>query len=266
MEKEPVPTPAEIWKILREVSHGQKKTRLQMQETDRRMQETDRRMQETDRQMQETDRRMQETDRYIQETSRILRESKKETERKFQESQQRYDQMRQKSKEDLEKMIQENKLYAKKRAEENSLHLRQIDSRWGNQWGILVEALTEGNLVQLFKERGIDVKRTLSNHRGCYQNKQREFDAIAINGKELVVVEAKSHFILKNVDYFLKTLRDFKKYCPEFSKWVVYGGVACLRGSERVQTYAEEKGLFVLRVRGKNAIMLNEPKFKPKVF
>ena len=231
MEKQAVPTPTEIWKILKEVSLSQK-----------------------------------ETDRRMQETSRILLESKQETDRKIQESQQKYDQMRQKNQEDLQKLIQENKLSAEKRAEENRLHLKQIDSRWGNQWGILVEALTEGSLIQVFKERGIDVKRTLPNHRGRYQNKKREFDAIAIDGKELVVVEAKSHFILEKVDYFLKTLEDFKKYCPEFSQWTVFGGIACLRQNPEVFSYAEERGLFVLRVQGKNAIMLNKPQFKPKVF
>ena len=238
MKNQPVPTPDEVWKILKEVSLSQK-------ETDRRMRETDRILRESQK---ETDRRMKETDR------------------KIQENQQNYDRMQKKSKEDLQKLIQENKLYAKKRAEENRLHLKQIDSRWGNQWGILVEALTEGSLVQIFKEKGIDVQRTLPNHRGCYQNKDREFDAIAIDGMELVVVEAKSHFILENVDYFLNTLEDFKRYCPEFSQWMIYGGIAYLRKNEEVLSYAEKKGLFVLRVHGKNAIMLNKKGFKPKIF
>ena len=242
MEKQPVPTSTEIWKILKEVSLGQKENREQLKETERLFRESK------------------------QETDHILRKSKQETDKKIQESLQRYDQMRQKSKEDLEKMIQENKLYAEKMAQDNKLHIRQIDSRWGNQWGILVEALTEGSLVKIFKERGINVKRTLPNHRGHYQNKQKEFDAIAIDGKELVVVEAKSYFIMEKVDYFLKTLQDFKKYCPEFSNWVVYGGVACLRPNEEVFSYAEDKGLFVIRVHGQNAVMLNKPKFKPKVF
>ena len=249
MEKQPVPTPAEIWKILKEVSLGQKENREQIKEMDRWLLAS----------KQEADRRKQEMDRW-------LLESKQETDRKIQENQQRYDQMRQKSQEDLKKLIQENKLEAKKRAEENRLHLQQIDSRWGNQWGILVEALIEGSLVQVFKERGIDVTRTLPNHRGHYQKKEREFDAIAIDGKELVVVEAKSHFILEKVDYFLKTLEDFKKYCPEFSPWTVFGGIACLRKNPEVFSYAEERGLFVLRVQGKNAMMLNKPQFKPKVF
>ena len=242
MEKQHVPTSSEIWKILKEVSLGQKENREQLKETDR----------------------------------------------LFRESKQKYDQMHQKNQEDLKKMIQENRLSAKKRAEENKLltekrakenrlyieqmseknrlHIKQIDSRWGNQWGILVEALTAGNLVQVLKERGIDVKRTLSNHMGCYQNQHREFDAIAIDGKELVVMEAKSHVVQEKVDYFLNTLQDFKKYCPEFSKWVVYGGVACLRKNPKVLSYAEEMGLFVIRIHGKNAIMLNKPEFKPKVF
>ncbi len=209
MKKEHVPTPDEIWKILKEVSLSQK----------------------------ETDRRMQETDRLIRkskaENDQLIRESKAETERQI---------------------------------KENRLFIKQIDSRWGNQWGILVEAMTEGSLIQVFKDRGIDVQCTVTNHRGAYQKVEREFDVIAIDGRELVVVEAKSHFIQENVDYFLKTLKDFKKYCPEYSPWVVYGGIACLRKNKELFAYAEKKGLFVLRVQGKNAIMLNKKSFKPEVF
>ena len=228
----------EIRAILKEISLGQKENREQMQKS---KQENDRLLRESKR---ENDRRKQETDRKIQENDRLL-----------QEGQQRLEQMIKENKEDLKKMIQAN-----------DLHIKQIDSRWGNQWGILVEALTEGSLVQIFKEKGIDVQRTLPNHRGHYQNKEREFDAIAIDGQELVVVEAKSHFIMKNVDYFLKTLENFKRYCPEFSQWVIYGGIAYLRKNEEVLSYAEQKGLFVLHVHGKNAIMLNKQEFKPKIF
>ena len=51
MEKEPVSTSKEIWKILKEVSLGQKENREQMRETDRRMQKTDQQIQETTRQI-----------------------------------------------------------------------------------------------------------------------------------------------------------------------------------------------------------------------
>ena len=66
MENQHIPTPSEIWKILKEVSLGQK-------ETDRRMQETNRRMQETDRHIKETNK---ETKDYINQTSREIRELK----------------------------------------------------------------------------------------------------------------------------------------------------------------------------------------------
>ena len=89
MENQPVPTPSEIWKILKEVSLGQKDNREQIKETDRLFRES----------KQEADRRKQEMDCW-------LLESKQETDRKIQESQQRYDQMRQKGQENLQKMAQ----------------------------------------------------------------------------------------------------------------------------------------------------------------
>ncbi len=252
MKKEHVPTPDEIWKILKEVSLNQK-------ETDRRMQETDRRMQESKA---ETDRLIRESKA---ETDRLIRENKQEADRRKQEADCRKQETDRRIKEN-DQLIRESKAETERQIKENRLFIKQIDSRWGNQWGILVEAMTEGSLIQVFKDRGIDVQRTVTNHRGAYQKVEREFDVIAIDGRELVVVEAKSHFIQENVDYFLKTLKDFKKYCPEFSPWVVYGGIACLRKNKKLFAYAEKKGLFVLRVQGKNAIMLNKKSFKPEVF
>lgn len=58
--KKPHPS-EEIWKILREVSEGQKDTDQKMRETALQMKETDRKMQETERQIKETERQVKET-------------------------------------------------------------------------------------------------------------------------------------------------------------------------------------------------------------
>ena len=51
MKDDATPTPAEIWKILKEVSLSQKETDRQMKETDRQMKETDLKMKKTDQQI-----------------------------------------------------------------------------------------------------------------------------------------------------------------------------------------------------------------------
>ena len=227
MEKEIVPTPNEIWKILKEVSLSQK----------------------------ETDRRMQETDRYLKETARLFKENQQRHEQRVQESQQRHEQRVQESQQRLEQMIQANKLYTK-----------QVDSRWGNEWGQLVEALIEGNFIPLLNDIGIKVTKANPNYTGRFNGQVKEFDLIATNGKEIVVVETKSSLTQGKVNDFLKVMSLFKEYCSEFSALTVYAGVACLKSSQKVLDYAEERGLFVLCVSGKNAILKNKTGFKPKIF
>ena len=69
------------------------------------------------------------------------------------------------------------------------------------------------------------------------------------------------------MDDILKELIDFKKFCPEFKHLKVYGGVACLRSAKKVREYADSQGLFVFRVEGNdNAVLVNKPKFKAKIF
>ena len=242
VEKDLIPTPGEIWKILKETNRLLQQSRL-----------------ETDRLKQENDRRKQETDRKIQENDRLLRESKQENDRRKQETDrkiQENDRLLQKSQKKLEKMIEENKLY-----------IQKIDSRWGNQWGRLMEALMKGSLLKLLNQKGIKAIKVVPNYEGQWGDLDREYDLVAINSQEMVVVETKSHLKKGHVDDFLKELASFKKFCPEFKHLKAYGGVACLRSSKEVRGYAESEGLFVFRVQGNNnAILVNKPQFKPKVF
>ena len=225
MQEKSVPTAGEIWKILKEVSLGQKETDRKMKETDRKMKETDRLLRES---KQETDRLLRESK---QETDRLLRESKQETDRKIQE---------------------------------NDRLIKTIEGRFGNQWGELIEALIEGSLIQILNKKNIKVNRTIANYKGNFKGKKKEFDVIALNGNELVVIETKSQLSKKKVDEFLEVIQVFKKYCPEYAALKVYGGMACLKGREAVFLYAEKRGLFVIRVSGKNAILMNQEEFKPK--
>ena len=43
-----------------------------------------------------------------------------------------------------------------------------------------------------------------------------EFDIIAVNGAEVVVVEVKTTLKVRDVDHFLQTLRHFHRLMPEY--------------------------------------------------
>ncbi|MBN3034303.1 MAG: hypothetical protein JW861_01855 [Bacteroidales bacterium] len=61
-----------------------------------------------------------------------------------------------------------------------------------SQWGKLVESLVDGDLVRLLNEKDIPVERTVQRSKGNRAGNSFEFDLIAINHKEIVIVEVKT--------------------------------------------------------------------------
>ena len=235
-EHRPPATPQEIWSILRQVSESQRETDRRMQETDRRLQETDRLLtrqaQEAAQRAREIDRSMQETDRRLQETDRLLTRQAQE---------------------------------AAQRARDADRRFRGLDDLFNGQWGKLMEALVEGDLIELLKGRGIEVEHTLTNvrHRG---ERSWEFDIIAVNGAEVVVVEVKTTLKVRQVDHFLGRMQEFTDLMPRYRESTVYGAVAYLKADEAADRYAERQGLYVIRATGSSASITNPRDFRPRTF
>ena len=81
----------------------------------------------------------------------------------------------------------------------------------------------------------------------------------------MVAVEVKTTLKPTDVDYFLETMVDFRELCPEYKDWTVYEAVAYIKTDSEADTYAERKGLFVIRSAGKNAMLMNAKNFKPRM-
>ena len=84
----------------------------------------------------------------------------------------------------------------------------------GNRWGQLRENLVKGSLAQRLKERGIQVEGVITNA----DKGDAEFDIIAVNGKEVVVVEVKATLDPPDVN-------KFKILWPEFKEKTVYNSI-----------------------------------------
>ena len=124
------------------------------------------------------------------------------------------------------------------------------------------ENLVKGSLVQRLKERGIEVERVTTNAK----KGSVEFDIIAVNGTETVVVEVKATLDPSDVDKFKKNIEGFKTLWPEFKEKTVYGAMAFLiRSNKQAESLAEKQGFFVISSTG-DVIIKNEKDFKPKVF
>ena len=219
-------TPQEIWEILREISAAQQETEQRMQETDRRMRETDRQMQETDRRMQATDRQMQDTDRRLQATDELITRQTRAADRRMDE----------------------------------------LDRLFNGQWGKLMESLVEGDLVGLLQQRGIAVQHTVTNPRQNYGERRWEFDIVAINGEEVVVVEVKTTLRVPDIDRFIGRLNEFPDLMPEYAGRRIYGAVAYLKAHQQSDVRAERLGLFVIRATGSSASITNRDEFTPRTF
>ena len=134
------------------------------------------------------------------------------------------------------------------------------------QWGKLIESLVEGDLINLLQQRGIQVKDTVTRRKGSTNGQNYEFDIIAHNGDEIVVVEVKTTLRIKHIKQFLKQLKQIKTLIADYKDKKIYGAIAYLKAEEASEVFAQKQQLFVIRATGDSASIINEPDFSPKVF
>ncbi len=154
---------------------------------------------------------------------------------------------------------------------ETDWQIQEIDGRFNERWGRLVESLVEGSLLELLQGRGIQVAQIFPNAEGRIEKekglfRKQEADIIAANGSEVVVVEVKTVLSPKKVNNFLESLQSFTRYFPGYKNKTLYGAVAYLKREDKADSFAEEKGLFVIRATGDSASIINQKDFKPKAF
>ena len=190
-------------------------------------------LREVSENQQETDRQMKETDRKMQETDRIIKENARETDRQMKETDRR---------------------------------LKELNKLFTGQWGKLMESLVEGELVNLLKEKGIEVGHTATNLKDNTGERRWEVDILAVNGDEVVAVEVKTTLNVEYVDKFVDFLKDFKTLLREHRDKKVYGAVAYLRADQSSDIYAEKQGLYVIRATGNSAKIINGKGFRARKF
>ena len=108
--------------------------------------------------------------------------------------------------------------------QETARRIRELNELFNGQWGKLMESLVEGDLVKLLQRRGIAVHHTVTNPRQNYGERCWEFDIVAVNGEEVVVVEVKTTLRVPDVDRFIGRLHEFSELMPEYAGRRIYGG------------------------------------------
>ena len=161
------------------------------------------------------------------------------------------------------------KAYERNRKEEEKKidkRMKELHSLFTSQWGALMESLVEGDLVPVLQKRNITVLHTVTRVYGRRNGEHFEFDILAVNGEEVVVVEVKTTLRAKDVKHFLRKLDRFTVYAPVYQGKKIYGAVAFLKADKSVQAHAERQGLFVIRATGSSASIVNDTEFVPRVF
>ena len=178
---------------------------------------------------------------------REVSESQRETDRRMQET---------------DRQMQETD----RRMQETDRRINSLEDLFNGQWGKLMESLVEGDLAKLLQQRGIAVHHTVNNPRKNYGEKRWEFDIVAVNGEEVVVVEVKTTLRVPDLDRFIGRLNEFAELMPEYAEHAIYGAVAYLKAHQESDVRAERLGLFVIRATGSSASITNREEFEPRMF
>ena len=156
--------------------------------------------------------------------------------------------------------------------EKQSKNLDKASGNFNNKWGAFMEKLVKGNLVDLLQKRGISVDAVTRKFEICdksSKNKLAEFDLLALNGDEMVVVEVKTTLSGEKLAEFIEKLEKYKHRLPLEKRTKIYGAVAYLEDVENSKEKAMEAGLFVIeapRRDGDFATIANPEGFGPRAF
>jgi hypothetical protein len=135
----------------------------------------------------------------------------------------------------------------------------------GNIQGDVAEDLFRRNIIPLLAERGITVDNV-----GFHVTMPgtAEYDIVAENGKEVVVLEVKNKLSSRHIRRFLNVqLPKFKQEFPVYTDYKIYGAMGSLIISEALEQQAANEGLFVFtQTKDGGASIVNPPNFQAKVW
>jgi len=189
----------------------------------------------------------------------------------FAEQMKLIDKSREELKESKKEFQEELKERKKEFQEELKASQKEFDKKLGQltgTWGRFVAEMVRPRIVELFKDKGIEIETMAQSIKGFKDGKEHyEIDMLLVNSNVAVVVEIKSSLSVDDVNEHLERLEKVKKTAPKIfnlSGFTIYGAVAGIIVENDADKYAYKKGLFVLRQKGNLVEIVNDNKFKPK--
>ena len=216
--------------------------------------------------------------RKTEEAQQEMREAMARSQKNIEEAQLRTEKAQQKTEkaqQDMREDIAQSQKEMREAIDRTQKNIDKANGNFNNKWGIFLENLVKGDLVKLLQGINIQVERVqprmiMPETPDC---RATELDLVAMNGREIVVVEVKTTATKKKVNIFLGKLRAFRKALPEYGDKTVYGAMAYLTQPEgegvSAANYAQEEGLYIIVSPGGETSLtaiVNNSSFLPRKF
>ena len=196
-----------------------------------------------------------------------LLESIKESGRRIEERDERFRKEQAEREAEREKDRAEFKERMDKISMDTNKAIKDMKNVFTTQWGRLVEALCKPAAYSLFKKEGIEIDRVYEGIHKAKANGQdvMEIDVALCDTSVAVIVEVKTRCGRRDIDYFLSQMKHCKEWYPDFANKELRVAVAAIKYDEGADTYAQERGLYVLKLGGEETFTMASPK-NPMVF
>ncbi len=196
----------------------------------------------------------------IQENDRKFEKWRREAEEQREEERKASEELREKERKASEKLRE-------KERKEDAKRILDLEKLFTTQWGKLMETLVEGDLINILKDKGFDVSETATRQKGRRKDGGTfEFDIIAFNGNDVVIVEVKTTLRLDDVKEFIYKLNHIKEWSPRYTENRIIGAMAWLTAESNAETMAEKRGFYNIRATGNSAFITNADNFQPKIW
>ena len=156
-----------------------------------------------------------------------------------------------------------------RRMQETDRKLKEVGrqlGRFGNEVGWFVQELVRPGLIRMLRSRGIDVTRTFENVESEKGGVAAEFDLVAANGTDVVVVEVKKKLRTEDVRDHQARMERFAEIFPEYRERRIMGALAGMSVPSNAAAYAEKKGFFAVAPSGEDVTLMNSDGFEPKLW
>ena len=201
----------------------------------------------------------------IEDIYQLFRTSTEEFDRRLRESDRRAEEAKLESdrhRAEIERLLTQSKLASDRTIAELKRTVDSLTTRWGR----FVEELVAPAVLRLFQEKGIDIKELYPRAQVRRQGIAMEIDILAVDERDVVLVECKSRLSQDDVDEFIEKLTRFKIAFPHYKNYQAYGAVAGIEINKGVDRYAYKKGLFVIKPSGDTVVIINDADFQPNTW